>query len=73
MRIGVDTGGTFTDCVILEDSQAKILKVFSTPDDAAHAILDGVRETNPDRWTKRCLRNGVILHRPISYLFCIRR
>ena len=48
MRIGVDTGGTFTDCVILEDSQAKILKVFSTPDDAARAILDGVRQLLPE-------------------------
>lgn len=44
MRIGVDTGGTFTDCVILEGSQVKILKVFSTPEDAARAILQGVRK-----------------------------
>jgi N-methylhydantoinase A len=42
MRIGVDTGGTFTDCVVLEDDDVKILKVFSTPDDAARAILEGV-------------------------------
>ncbi len=42
MRIGVDTGGTFTDCVVFEGSRIKILKVFSTPDDAARAILDGV-------------------------------
>jgi len=44
MRIGVDTGGTFTDCVVLEGSEIKILKVFSTPDDAARAILEGVRQ-----------------------------
>ena len=44
MRIGVDTGGTFTDCVVLEGSEVKILKVFSTPDDAARAILEGVRQ-----------------------------
>jgi N-methylhydantoinase A len=43
MRIGVDTGGTFTDCVILERGEAKILKVFSTPDDASRGILEGVR------------------------------
>ena len=43
MRIGVDTGGTFTDCVILEGTQVRILKVFSTPDDAARAILEGTR------------------------------
>jgi N-methylhydantoinase A len=49
MRIGVDTGGTFTDCVILEGAQAKILKVFSTPDDAARAILAGVRQLLPEQ------------------------
>ena len=43
MRIGVDTGGTFTDCVILERGEVKILKVFSTPDDASRGILEGVR------------------------------
>ena len=43
MRIGVDTGGTFTDCVILKDSRIEILKVFSTPEDATRGILEGVR------------------------------
>src|SRR5208337_3455156 len=43
MRFGVDTGGTFTDCVVLERGKVKILKVFSTPEDASRAILEGVR------------------------------
>jgi len=43
MRLGVDTGGTFTDCVILERGEIKILKVFSTPEDASRGILEGVR------------------------------
>ena len=38
MRIGVDTGGTFTDCVILTGGQVKILKVFSTPADASAVV-----------------------------------
>ena len=42
MRIGVDTGGTFTDCVVLAGGQVKILKVFSTPADASSAIVQGV-------------------------------
>ena len=42
MRIGVDTGGTFTDCVVLDRGQLKILKVFSTPADASRAIVEGV-------------------------------
>jgi N-methylhydantoinase A len=43
MRVGVDTGGTFTDCVILEQGEVRILKVFSTPEDASRGILEGVR------------------------------
>jgi N-methylhydantoinase A len=43
MRIGVDTGGTFTDCVTFDGSRVRVLKVFSTPDDAARAILDGAQ------------------------------
>ena len=43
MRIGVDTGGTFTDCVVLDGSRFKILKVFSTPEDPAKAIVQASR------------------------------
>jgi len=39
----VDTGGTFTDCVVLQGSKVRILKVFSTPDDAARGMLEGIR------------------------------
>src|SRR5439155_11580918 len=49
-RIGVDTGGTFTDCAVLDGSEVRILKVFSTADDAARGIARGVRlltETKP--------------------------
>lgn len=43
MRVAVDTGGTFTDCVLLEGSRIKILKVFSTPQDSTRGIVEGVR------------------------------
>ncbi len=42
MRIAVDTGGTFTDCVFLRDGQLEILKVFSTPANPARAIAQAV-------------------------------
>src|SRR5579862_2344808 len=42
LRIGVDTGGTFTDCVVFEGGKIKILKVFSTPADPSEAIVEGV-------------------------------
>ena len=43
MRIGEDTGGTFTDCVVRDGSRFKILKMFSTPDDPAKAIVQASR------------------------------
>lgn len=36
--VAVDTGGTFTDCVWLERSHIRTLKVFSTPEDPSRAI-----------------------------------
>src|SRR5580658_4493939 len=43
-RIAIDTGGTFTDCVWVEDGVLRTLKVFSTPDDPSRAIADALRE-----------------------------
>jgi N-methylhydantoinase A len=42
MRIGVDTGGTFTDCVVFAGGQIRIVKVFSTPEDASSGIVQSV-------------------------------
>ena len=42
IRIGVDTGGTFTDCVVLDGGQVKVLKVFSTPADPSESIVQGI-------------------------------
>ncbi len=38
MRIAIDTGGTFTDCVFVRDGRLEIVKVFSTPRNPARAI-----------------------------------
>ncbi|MGH9785532.1 MAG: hydantoinase/oxoprolinase N-terminal domain-containing protein, partial [Terriglobia bacterium] len=43
MRIGVDTGGTFTDCVAFEGAAVRVLKVFTDLGDPASAILDATR------------------------------
>ncbi len=42
MRIAIDTGGTFTDCIFLRNGRLEILKVPSTPRDAAQAIADAL-------------------------------
>jgi N-methylhydantoinase A len=44
LRIAIDTGGTFTDCVWAERGQLRLLKVFSTPSDPSQAILDALRK-----------------------------
>src|SRR5579884_404453 len=47
MRVGVDTGGTFTDCVTADGRGIRIVKVFSgspsVPEEASRAIIEGVR------------------------------
>ena len=48
MRMGIDAGGTFTDLVVVENSGILVLKVFSTRDDPARSILEGI-ENFPHR------------------------
>ncbi len=43
MRIAIDTGGTFTDCVYLKDGALAVCKVPSTPDDPARSVLEAIR------------------------------
>jgi N-methylhydantoinase A len=52
-RVAVDTGGTFTDCVWLENGRVRMVKVFSTPTDPSQAIVEALRRTG--------LANGVVL------------
>ncbi len=47
LRIAIDSGGTFTDCVWIEDSVLRILKVFSTPADPAQAIAEAIGKIAP--------------------------
>lgn len=42
IRIGIDTGGTFTDFVIARGARITAFKSPSTPRNPAHAILEGV-------------------------------
>ena len=43
-NIGVDTGGTFTDIVMRINGDLFTHKVLSTPQNPAHAVIQGVRE-----------------------------
>ena len=57
LRIAVDTGGTFTDCVWIDPAtrRLRMLKVFSTPTDPSRAIVDALRQIAPKQ-------NFVLLH-----------
>ena len=43
MRVGVDTGGTFTDFVFVAGGGWRIFKLASTPDDPSRAITEGLK------------------------------
>ena len=42
LRVAIDTGGTFTDCVWVEAGELKTIKVFSTPGDPSRAIAEAL-------------------------------
>ena len=47
LRIAIDTGGTFTDCVWKDTAgRLRMLKVFSTPADPSQAIVDALGKIN---------------------------
>ena len=45
-RVGVDSGGTFTDVCLFDDESGRVevWKVSSTPDDPSRGIAQGVEE-----------------------------
>jgi len=46
LRIAIDTGGTFTDCVWIDPAtrRLRMLKVFSTPADPSQAIVEAISQ-----------------------------
>ena len=44
LRIAIDTGGTFTDCVWVDNGRVRMLKVFSTPADPSQAIVEALEK-----------------------------
>src|ERR1051326_8328467 len=60
VRVGVDTGGTFTDFVYHAEGRARIFKVASTPDDPSRAIVEGLRRVA--RETGARLRDLEVVH-----------
>ena len=53
MLLGVDTGGTFTDFVLLDGASLRLHKVLSTPHDPSLAIERGIGELGLDAAIRR--------------------
>ena len=66
LLVAVDTGGTFTDLLMLADGKLRSLKVPSTPPDPSRAVLDGLRALglggNPSDGRRTGGRPFVLLH-----------
>lgn len=43
-RVGIDTGGTFTDFLIVRNGEIRTHKILSTPRNPAEAVLAGLRD-----------------------------
>ncbi|MBI4796058.1 MAG: hydantoinase/oxoprolinase family protein, partial [Deltaproteobacteria bacterium] len=48
MRLGIDSGGTFTDFVFLGEGKGRVHKTPSTPADPLQSILTGIAELRPE-------------------------
>jgi len=64
LRIAIDTGGTFTDCVWVEDGKLKTLKVFSTPDDPSRAIAEALKKIGETKIELAGARTGGAKKKP---------
>src|SRR3974390_604856 len=59
LRIAIDTGGTFTDCVYRIGGRLEVLKLPSTPDDPGRAMLDAIGQILKRAGTKKIeVRHG---------------
>jgi N-methylhydantoinase A len=62
MRVAIDTGGTFTDCLFLRDGRIEILKIPSTPSNPAKAIANALEQiqarTSRGEWSELDLLCG---------------
>ncbi len=60
IRVGIDTGGTFTDFVALMDGEIRTTKVPSTPDDPTRAVCAGLAELLGDRIARQVIHGSTV-------------
>ncbi len=60
MRVGIDTGGTFTDIVRVSHSGTTVHKVPSTPDDPGRAVADALASLPGAKATDRLIHGTTV-------------
>ncbi|HMF55100.1 MAG TPA: hydantoinase/oxoprolinase family protein [Pyrinomonadaceae bacterium] len=60
VRVGVDTGGTFTDFVFQRGGRLRVFKLASTPEDPSLAITEGLRRVAKESGAR--LREIEVVH-----------
>jgi len=60
VRVGVDTGGTFTDFVFETEGGLRLFKIASTPADPSRAITEGLRRVGVSAGV--CVREIEVVH-----------
>jgi N-methylhydantoinase A/oxoprolinase/acetone carboxylase beta subunit len=60
LRLGIDTGGTFTDFVRISGDELVVHKVRSTPADPSQAILAGIAELSRDGRTADLVHGSTV-------------
>ncbi len=60
VRVGVDTGGTFTDFVFQAKGRLHVFKLASTPDDPSRAITEGLKRISEETGAR--LRHFAVVH-----------
>lgn len=58
--VGIDTGGTFTDFVVVEGDRVRVHKVLSTPDAPERAILAGMRDLGLEKEGLRVIHGSTV-------------
>ena len=61
LRVAIDTGGTFTDCVFVKDGRLAVLKVLSTPDDPARSVLEAISQIASHEGASLEVRHGTTI------------
>ncbi|MBI4640729.1 MAG: hydantoinase/oxoprolinase family protein [Candidatus Tectomicrobia bacterium] len=59
-RIGIDTGGTFTDFIMVDGDRVRVHKVLSTPENPGYAVIQGLRDLIAEHEEKEIIHGSTV-------------